>query len=370
MIEGARRTLRPTAVGEVVLVDDQELEPFLGTPFKPVHHRRAKRFVDPGLDQDDEVALRHRPVMDIGRLADIQQAEGFQAAIRGNAVDTDIPAVDREVPDRAVRLPLGMGEERHPRQIIAPGFHAPGLERGRVQGDGRAAFPEGIEFAVDHDHGRVGRVDVIGAGHRKVRMSHRAEPRGHELAVGLLDPALVGLHEAAGMDGLAVGNRNALDHAVAVKPMAGEVVLAIPELRRPVAVEGAFEAFRHLAEHQPHRCRIKPACRRGGVAEVPVGHRRGARKGGRQAKTENGGTGSAGGQEVAAGQGHVGLLKSKSDKAQLTEMTWTAPSSVTSNRASSHLAGPNRPMALFENAKGSVGMPNGLLFISPSPFTS
>lgn len=54
----------------------------------------------------------------------------------------------------------------------------------------------------------------------------------------------------------------------------------------------------------------------------------------------------------------------------LTSGRSTGSAPAAANLARSHEAGPILPTALLEKAKGSTGMPKGLVFIFPSPFRS
>jgi len=88
VVEGARIGLGPALFLQVVLVDDQRLEAILRPPFEAAD-AGARACVDPGLDQDDQLALGHRPVVDVGGRADIDHAEILEFAAGADAVDAD-----------------------------------------------------------------------------------------------------------------------------------------------------------------------------------------------------------------------------------------------------------------------------------------
>ena len=209
--------------------------------------------------------------MNIRRRANVHEAIVLQHATSADLIDHHIRATDTKVPDPAIRLDLWVRQKRHPRQIIAPRLRPNRLQRLSIQLKRRPRLPQRIELAINHNHRRIRRIRVIRAHNRIGRITFRAKARRKEPPRRHLVFMLLRLCKLARVDRLVVLNRDAVDKAIAIKPVRRKVITVL-ELRRPIAIERSFETRRHFAVNQLHRRRLKPSRRRILIPRMPSWH--------------------------------------------------------------------------------------------------
>ena len=139
------------------------------------------------------------------------------------------------------------------------------------------------------------------------------------------------------------------------------------ELAGTITIEAAGQIGRGATVNALHR-RTRQVCVKIGKGDLPVD------SGGGALAQLGRGLGQFRGEDGRSGDAGQGLHKLTTVHGvapdQLMSMMWVWAPAVTSKLASAHLAGPMFATALFEKAKGSVGIPKRLAFILPSPFTS
>ena len=365
------RQIVDAASGQVVLVQHHHLRPHLGSPSQPRNHRHRMGFEHPRLKHQDDMAIGGGEVVHIAGARQADDLGVVQAAVWVQPPDHGPVARQPHVPDRTVPAIARMGLERHALQVVAQGDEALRRQVRSVHGQGRAGLPQGPD-AVPGDHdGGVGRIGVVvgaDAGARVALCSEAGRDHGVQFGLG----ATLGRIGEPGLQRrLSVLDAEGAHHAVAVEPVGGRAARP-PEPGRPIAIEGARQPRRRAAVDQAHGL-ARQVCGDIGGGHGPVGAGGGVEGGGcpnNLGRGHGGGQGGGARQEGAAGGGH-GRISGFGGVcgAYFRSMDWTA-SPLRAKRARSQLAGPMFPTALLEKAKGSVGMPKGLVFILPSPFRS
>ena len=234
------------AAVEVILVQYQNTGAGSGLPFKAVGIGHGLAHLHPGLQHDHQMAGGRGEVVDIGCAGQGDDAGVLERAVGGQTPDNGLGPVHAEIPDAAVALDPRVGEERHGLQVVAQGDEAARLQRVRVHGHGRSAFPQGPEVVADPEHRGVGGIGVVVRSDAGARVTRAAEA-GHDHGVQFRFLTALGCVGETGRQGrLTVRDAEPADQAVTVEPVLGRAARP-PEFGRAVAIEGALQPRRSPA---------------------------------------------------------------------------------------------------------------------------
>ena len=250
----ACRQLQPAHARDIVFVEHQHAHTQLRPPDMGIEKRhagvRAIHVVHERRQQKHQVALRHGKVVHHRHVRNLDGLHALECAVCTHAVHGQQTgrAAHAKIPQRAVRLDLGMGGKRHALVVVAPGLYAQRAQRIRIDTRGRAAFPQREHLVAVHHQARVGNVDAVRRGCRLHVRAGGAERRAQRPAGGGVGDELVGAHEHAAVRHALLADVVALDQAVAIKEM---VITHAADLmpRRAISVERTAQRRREDAVH-------------------------------------------------------------------------------------------------------------------------
>ena len=133
--------------------------------------------MQPGLQHQDQVALRRGEVVNIAGVGQTDRRRRFQDPVRRQSPDDRLGPGNPQVPDPAVRFVAGMRQERHPFHVGPQGVESPGGQRVRIHRQRRARLPQRPDLTARLHHRGVGGIDIIRIGNGGPLARRAAETR-------------------------------------------------------------------------------------------------------------------------------------------------------------------------------------------------